>query len=331
MIQPTHPAGHSINGIYPLNDLGEARTSFKQDTNISFEIFPATTAAGRHQLLTEVSALTAARPEYISVTYGAGGSNKQGSLETAKSILADTDTEVMAHLTFSGQSRSQVMDSAQLLKAAGIHHLLALRGDSPKQQTPAQSPPFKDTISFINALAAQGWSSIKTAAYPDTHKDAESPDQDFDWLLQKFDAGATEAITQFFFDADSFFRLRDRLDKYGLASKLVPGILVFSDIPKMFAFSEQCGVKLPDALKKELSGNSEQTLFEAHSLSVLLDLCMKLSSGGVQSYHFYTLNKAGLTLQLLKLLGLPALADKSGHSYAVQSGQRQMQRKLVSA
>ena len=148
MIQLTHPAGHSINGIYPLNDLGEARTSFKQDTNISFEIFPATTAAGRHQLLAEVSALTAARPEYISVTYGAGGSNKQGSLETAKSILADTDTEVMAHLTFSGQSRSQVMDSAQLLKAAGIHHLLALRGDSPKQQTPAQSPPFKDTISL---------------------------------------------------------------------------------------------------------------------------------------------------------------------------------------
>ena len=314
MTSPAHPArntvtGHSINGIFPLNDLGEAKGAFTQDTNISFEIFPATSPKGMRQLLGEVSALSAAQPDYISVTYGAGGSHKQRSFETLRQVLAHTDSEIMAHLTYSGQSSSEVLSSAELLKRSGVHHLLALRGDSAKDESPALHPQFEHTISFIRALRDAGWSSIKTAAYPDIHKDATSADQDFDWLLQKFDAGATEAITQFFFDADSFFRLRDRLDKFGFASRLVPGILVFSDIPKLFHFSEQCGVRLPDALKAELVGNTDPSLYEAHSLSVLLDLCIKLSVGGVQSYHFYTLNKARLTLDLLTLLNLPALAE----------------------
>ncbi len=331
MTQPAHISGHAINGVFPLNDASEARALLGKNTRISFEIFPAATPAGQRRLIDEIKSLSAARPDYISVTYGAGGKNRAGSLDTVTQLLAQTGLEVMAHLTHGGQSRSEILEMAETLRQAGVRDILALRGDSQRADAGLPDAPFASTLEFITALRAQGWTSIRTAAYPDIHKDAESAKQDFDWLLRKFDAGATEAITQFFFDADSFFRLRDRLDRYGLASRLVPGILAFRDIPRLFEFAQNCGVRIPDPLRAELSGNTDESLYEAHSLSVLLDLCMKLSSGGVQHFHIYTLNRAGLTLNLLKLLGLPALADRQPGSDSVKSAQRHLRREAVPA
>jgi methylenetetrahydrofolate reductase (NADPH) len=153
------------------------------------------------------------------------------------------------------------------------------------------------------------------------HKDAKSADADFDWLLAKFDAGASEAITQFFFDAESFFRLRDRLDKFGLADRLIPGILAFDDISKMLGFAGHCGVCIPPALTTELEKSARTNLSAAHSLSVLLDLWLRLSAQGVDRYHIYTLNKAQPTQTLLELLGIPKHPDAlpSCHKQTIMS------------
>jgi methylenetetrahydrofolate reductase (NADPH) len=208
-----------------------------------------------------------------------------------------------------------VLAVADRLKDIGIKQILALRGDDVGKADTTTSAPFGGSIEFIKGLADRGWQNIRVAAYPDMHKDAKSADADFDWLLAKFDAGASEAITQFFFDAESFFRLRDRLDKYGLADRLIPGILAFDDVSKMFGFAEQCGVYIPLSLTKELEKSARTNLSAAHSLSILLDLWLRLSAQGVDRYHIYTLNKAQPTQTLLELLGMPKHPDALSSCY----------------
>ena len=221
----------------------------------------------------------------------------------------------MAHLTLAAQSRDDVLATADRFSAAGVRQILALRGDQPHEAVSLPQNPFTDTVELIRCLADRGWDNIRTSAYPDIHKEATDADSDFDWLLAKFDAGASEAVTQFFFDADNFFRLRDRLDRYGLANKLIPGILVFREIEKMIGFAKNCGVHIPARLHVELARSRQTDVEEAHCLSILLDLLLRLSSQGVEQYHFYTLNKAQPLVTLLDLLDLPkqgicAVADR---------------------
>ena len=315
MLNQVHPTEHAINGIFSLPQPSELKGCFRPDIKVSFEVFPESSTAGRIALLNELRALMEYQPEYISVTYGAGGNNRGGSIETSKEILRLLDAEVMSHLTFSGQVQAGVMETAEALKKCGVQHVLALRGDAYDRNKHFPGRKFANTVEFIKSLKEQGWCSIKTTAYPDIHKDAESEEQDFNWLLKKFDAGASEAITQFFFDADSFFRLRDRLDKYGLANKLVPGILAFRDVNKVFGFAEKCGVKVPASLKRNLYSNNTEPV-ETRCLSVLTDLCIKLSAEGVRKYHFYTLNKANPTRTLLELLmrTFPIRSQKPAYS-----------------
>ena len=227
-----HPAPHgvSINGLYPLNDTSEVQVKADRQSKLSFEVFPAKTEKAQKALLCELRLLSAYRPNFISVTYGAGGKSQAGTADTAKQIQKTLNTDVMAHLTLAAQSRDDVLATADRFRAAGVRQILALRGDQPQEAVTLSQNPFTDTVELIRHLADRGWDNIRTSAYPDIHKEATDADSDFAWLLAKFDAGASEAVTQFFFDADNFFRLRDRLDRYGLANKLIPGILVFREI-----------------------------------------------------------------------------------------------------
>ena len=302
---PPTPHGVSINGLYPLNDISEVQTKTGWQAKVSFEVFPAKTEQGRNALLSELKLLSAYSPSFISVTYGAGGKSQAGTAYTASQIQKTLQTDVMVHLTLAAQSRDDVLATADQFSAAGIRQILALRGDQPCGAVSLPQNSFTDTVELIRHLADRGWDKIRTSAYPDIHKDARNAETDFDWLIAKFDAGASEAVTQFFFDADSFFRLRDRLDRYGLADKLIPGILVFKNIEKMLGFARSCGVHIPAPLRVELSRSHQTDLEEAHCLSVLLDLWLRLSSQGVERYHFYTLNKAQPLVMLLDLLGLP--------------------------
>ena len=303
----SQPNGVSINGIYPLNDGGEVQVKPGRKAKLSFEVFPAKTQEAVADLLAELRCLSVYNPEFISVTYGAGGSAREGTIQTSKAIQEELSAHVLA--------------VADRLKDIGIKQILALRGDDVGKADTPISVPFGGSIEFIKSLADKGWQNIRVAAYPDMHKDAKSADADFDWLLAKFDAGASEAITQFFFDAESFFRLRDRLDKFGLADKLIPGILAFDDVSKMLGFAGHCGVCIPPALTTELEKSARTNLSAAHSLSVLLDLWLRLSAQGVDRYHIYTLNKAQPTQTLLELLGIPKHPDAlpSCHKQTIMS------------
>ncbi len=208
-------------------------------------------------------------------------------------------------LTLAAQTRDDVLAAADRFSATSIRQILALRGDQPHEAVSLPQNPFTDTVELIRHLADRGWDKIRTSAYPDIYKEARDADSDLDWLLAKFDAGASEAITQFFFYADNFFRLRDRLDRYGLANKLIPGILVFREVKKMVGFAKNCGVHIPARLHVELSRSRQTDVEEAHCLSVLLDLLLRLSSQGVEQYHFYMLNKAQPLVTLLDLLDVP--------------------------
>ena len=316
--------GASINGIYPLNDTGAvdisaAATHMRRQAELSFEVFPAKTASGHENLLSALQSLSAYNLEFISVTYGAGGASRQGTAETAKAIYNRLSVPVMAHITFAGQEREDVIETLEKFKDIGIRQILALRGDIPAGGAVSPRHPFTDTIEFISHVKDMGFEAIRTTAYPDIHLDAKDGDADFDWLLAKFDAGASEAITQFFFDAERFLRLRDRLDKFGFAERLIPGILAFSDSLKMRDFAGRCGVYIPPALEKELDKTADTDLSEAHALSVLLDLWLRLSAEGLTRYHIYTLNKAQPTQALLELLGISA--QQQHQAASPQAGQ----------
>jgi methylenetetrahydrofolate reductase (NADPH) len=299
---PIRSDGASINGRYLINDIAEISKNLEKNFNLSFEVFPAKDATTQDKLLSELSPLLVYKPNYISVTYGAGGQSRDGTLQTGATIQRELGTNVMAHLTLVGQSRDDVLFAADQFKEAGIQQILALRGDEPIGQKNQCADSFLNSVELIDSLCKRGWQCIRTTAYPDAHKDSLGEQADLDWLLAKFDAGACEAITQFFFNAESFLRLRDSLDRYGSGHKLVPGLLAFNDAGKMTGFARRCGVAIPEELVYELSATDDAELFQAHSVSVLLDLWLKLEAEGVSRYHIYTLNKAQPTLTLLKLL-----------------------------
>lgn len=315
MVRNNYSEGVSINGRCLMNNQADKVVRLPEDIHLSFEVFPAKNASECAQMLSDLQPLIAYYPDYISVTYGAAGNNRDGTVQTAESIvqsahlhspdthIADRHTKVMAHLTLAGQSREQVITVSEQFKAVGVQSILALHGDEPKAGKFIHKSGFKSSVELISCLANLGWQSIRTTAYPDKHKNSRGSNADLDWLLAKFDAGASEAITQFFFDADSFFNLRDRLDKYGYGNKITPGILSFSDIPKMQNFAKKCGVSIPNQIAYELSHADAKTS-QALCVSILADLWLKLSSEGVKHYHIYTLNKVEPTLSLLELLGV---------------------------
>ncbi|SLN24800.1 5,10-methylenetetrahydrofolate reductase [Roseovarius albus] len=273
---------------------------------ISFEFFPPRSLEASFRLWDTAMALAPFSPDFVSVTYGAGGTTRKLTQETVSALHNTTDLNVAAHLTCVDASREETLEIAKQFAREGVTEITALRGDPPAGTGPfqARKDGFANSCELVDALARTGNFKIRVGAYPEVHPEAANQAADIDWLKRKIDAGASEIITQFFFEADVFFRFRDACDKAGITVPILPGILPIENWKNARAFSQRCGASIPDwldqAFDKALRDDREQLL----ATSVATELCTDLIEGGVEQLHFYTLNRPELTRNICLALGL---------------------------
>ena len=281
--------------------------SGKARPRISFEFFPPRTEKMEEALWTAIHRLVPLAPRFVSVTYGAGGSTRERTHATVVRILKETDLTAAAHLTCVGASRVEVLEVARDYWDAGIRHIVALRGDAPEGKSAylPHAEGFAYATDLVAGLMSVGDFEISVAAYPETHPEAASPEADLDNLKRKIDAGASRAITQFFFNVDHYFRFLDRVRAAGITVPVVPGILPVTNFTQVRKFSALCGTEVPDWLADLFEGLDDDV--ETRKLigaSVVADQCRLLAAGGVDEFHFYTLNRADLTYAISHMLGL---------------------------
>ena len=276
--------------------------------SISFEVFPPATLPASFRLWDAMARLQAFQPDYISVTYGAQGSDQTPTLETAQSMIEQTGLPVGAHLTIARASREDVLAQAQRYFEIGVRDIVALRGDGDAPGAPFTPHPegFTSSVELVEALAAQGRFRIRVGAYPESHPAAASPQQNIDYLKAKFDAGADEAITQFFFEPQTFLRFRDACAKAGIDKRIVPGILPIANWAKVRRFANSCGASVPAWLDQAFETAVRDDREALLGLAVTTELASKLVEEGVDHLHIYTLNSARLTDQLCTALGVEA-------------------------
>lgn len=271
---------------------------------VSFEFFPPNDAAMADQLWKAVERLAPLQPKFVSVTYGADGSTRSRTHDWVQRMLKETELLVAPHLTCIGAAREEVVGIAREYWRSGVRHLVALRGDLPTAANGAGSG-FRYASDLVSGLKDAGNFEISVAAYPEGHPETPGVDADIDNLKRKLDAGATRAITQFFFDPDVFLRYRDRCAAAGIYANLVPGILPITRFPHMLKFAERCGASVPDWLCKRFDGLDHdietRRMIAAH---VAIDQVQRLQDNGVEEFHFYTLNRAELTFAICHALGL---------------------------
>ena len=275
-------------------------------TTLSYEIFPPRSIEASFRLWDTVNALKHTNPTFVSVTYGAGGTTRKLTHEAVEAIGTHTGLNVAAHLTCVDASRAETLDIAKRYSEAGVNHIVALRGDPPKGQGKFQAHPdgFRDSPELIEALAKTGDFQITVGAYPDPHPEAAHDDADIDWLKRKIDAGATQSITQFFFQADTFFRFRDRAVKAGITAPILPGILPIQSWSGTKRIAKQCGAKIPDRLVRAFDTAERDDRTGLLAIAECTHLCSQLIEGGADHLHFYTLNNATLTRDVVHALGL---------------------------
>jgi methylenetetrahydrofolate reductase (NADPH) len=278
---------------------------------ISFEFFPPKSLDASFRLWDTVQTLAPFAPEFVSVTYGAGGTTRDLTHDAVTTIGARTGLNVAAHLTCIDASRDDTLAIAQRYGDAGITDLVALRGDPPQGQTAFHPHPdgFKNTPDLISALADTGNFNIRVGAYPDPHPEARSPAQNIDWLKRKLDAGASSAITQFFFEADTFFRFRDAATKAGITAPIIPGILPIENWQGVRKVAARSGVPIPLWLEKAFDTALRDGRADLLSKALATELCSDLVEGGVEDLHFYTLNTPDLCRNVLHALGLSNKSD----------------------
>jgi len=274
-------------------------------TALSFETFPPKSLNASFHLWETVQALAPLDPRFISVTYGAGGSTQSLTQEAAQTLRKTSGLPVAAHLTCTGQSKAEVRKTAERFAASGVRDIVALRGDATDGGTFEAHPDgYANSVELIAALADMGKFNIRVGAYPDGHPDATSMAQNIDWLKAKMDAGATEALTQFFFEADSFLRFRDACAAAGIKAPITPGILPVTNWGRARSFAERCGTPISQATMTGFDRAEREDRAELYALTHCADLCDTLVSEGVDALHFYTLNRPELTLQVCRALGL---------------------------
>ena len=280
-------------------------------TRISYEFFPPRSIEASFRLWDTVHALQHTAPDFVSVTYGAGGTTRQLTHEAVEAIGKHTGLKVAAHLTCVDASREETMAIAERYREAGVSHIVALRGDPPKGAggfTPREDG-FASSIELIEALSDTGAFEISVGAYPEVHPEATSVAANVDWLKRKVEAGASRAITQFFFQAETFFRFRDACEKAGIDAPIVPGILPIQSWKGVQKFAAACGTSIPPALAQAFEKAERDGRSELLATAVATELCSKLIDGGVDHLHFYTLNDPRLTRDVVHALGLaPAAA-----------------------
>jgi methylenetetrahydrofolate reductase (NADPH) len=292
-------------------------TSAAQPIRVSFEFFPPADAAMEATLWGSLERLAPLAPRFVSVTYGADGSTRERTHSVVSHIQRQTRLTGAPHLTCIGASRREILEIAQGYWDEGIRHLVALRGDLPQGQARYRPHPdgFAYAADLVRALRALAPFEISVAAYPEVHPAAASAAADLENLKRKIDAGATRAITQFFYDIGVFLRFRDRCAAAGIDAPLVPGILPITRFPQVLRFARSCGASIPSWLQQRFEGLDEDP--ETRRLiaaAVAIEQVDELRRHGVREFHFYTLNRAELTYAICHALGLRPLPQAPVHS-----------------
>ena len=274
---------------------------------MSFEFFPPSTEAMEATLWTSIERLADLDPTFVSVTYGADGSTRERTHAAVERIIRDTKLTPAPHLTCVGASRGEIDDIAREYWDMGVRHLVALRGDAPKGCD--TYVPHADGYAYgsdlVEGLRNIADFDISVAAYPEVHPEAPSADFDLDNLKRKLDAGASRAITQFFFDADIFLRFRDRCTAAGIESSIVPGILPITRFPQLERFAKMCGASVPDWLRSRFEGlDDDEDTRQMIAASVAIEQVRALRKEGIEDFHFYTLNRSELTYAICHALGV---------------------------
>jgi len=274
---------------------------------VSFEFFPPGDAAMEATLWRSLERLAPLAPRFVSVTYGADGSTRERTHNVVSRIQKSTTLTGAPHLTCIGASRGQILAIARQYWEQGIRHLVALRGDPPHGECEYRPHPdgFAYAADLVAGLRALAPFEISVAAYPEVHPQARSAVADLDNLKRKFDAGATRAITQFFFDCEVFLRFRDRCAAAGIAAPIVPGILPVTRFPQVLRFAQTCGASIPQWLSERFAGlDDDHDTRLAVAVEVAIEQVQELARHGVREFHFYTLNRAALTYAICHALGL---------------------------
>ena len=272
----------------------------------SFEFFPPKTPEGEDKLLAVRSRLAAVKPAFFSVTFGAGGSTKQGTWKTVMAIHAE-GLPVAPHISCIGTTRASVRELLQGYRQAGIRRLVALRGDLPSGAAGGAGDfsYASELVEFIRAETGD-WFHIEVAAYPEYHPQSRTPADDLGNFVRKVRAGASSAITQYFYNTDAYFRFIDEAAKLGCTIPVVPGIMPITNFSQLARFSDACGAEIPRWVRRRLeSYGDDRDSIRAFGLDVVTELCDRLLNAGAPGLHYYTMNQADATLELWRRLGLP--------------------------
>lgn len=271
---------------------------------LSFEFFPPKTPEGADKLRAARQQLYSRKPEFCSVTYGAGGSTQQGTFDTVSEILAE-GVAAASHFSCIGATKASVREQLAQLKAMGVRRLVALRGDLPSGYGAGGEFHYaSDLVAFIRTETGEDF-RIEVAAYPEIHPQAKSPEADLQAFVTKVQAGAHAAITQYFYNTDAYFRFVDDAHQRGVDVPVVPGIMPITSSAQLLRFSDACGAEIPRWIRMRLQSYGDDVAsIRAFGLDVVTDLCDQLRHGGVPGLHFYTMNQSAATLAICDRLGL---------------------------
>jgi len=270
----------------------------------SFEFFPPQTDEGAHKLRATRKQLAQLRPAFFSVTYGAGGSTQERTVGTVLEIKSDGQ-EVAPHISCIGTSKTKVRELIDRYRGAGIHRLVALRGDLPSGMVEAGEFRYaSDLVAYVREVYGAAI-HIEVAAYPEYHPQARSAEEDIRNFKRKVDAGASGAITQYFYNTDAYFAFVDECQALGIAIPIIPGVMPITRFSQLARFSDACGAEIPRWIRRKLEGYGDDLgSIRSFGLDVVTDLCDRLLNGGAPGLHFYTLNQAGAVSTIWQRLGL---------------------------
>ena len=276
------------------------------DAEISFEFFPPKTEKMEEQLWDSIITLEPLAPRFVSVTYGAGGTTRERTHNTVARIAKETSIPAAAHLTCVEASKDEIAEVANAYWEAGVRHIVALRGDPPNAGGKFEPHPqgYASAAELVEGLQKLHPFEISVSAYPETHPEALSATTDIDFLKRKFDAGASRAITQFFFEPETFFRFRDAAAAAGIDAEIMPGIMPVSNFAAIQRMSKMTGTAVPGWMAHLFEGlDDHPPARQLVAATIAAELCRRLYAGGVRHFHFYTLNRAELSYAICHLLG----------------------------
>jgi len=281
--------------------------SLPGDIAVSFEFFPPKTEAMERQLWEAIETLMPLAPRFVSVTYGAGGSTRERTHNTVARIQKETPLAAAAHLTCVEATREEIDEVAEQYWQAGVRHIVALRGDPPQKGEKYRTHPggYENAEALVRGLKTLHPFEISVAAYPECHPDSPDERADLDNLKRKIDAGASRAITQFFFEPETFFGFRDRVAAAGISAEIVPGIMPVMNYASVTRMAAMCGTAVPDWMAHLFEGLDERPAArQLVAATLAAELCRRLYAGGVRNFHFYTLNRPELAYAICHMLGM---------------------------